>query len=90
MADVHGRLRCQGHPHVPCLRSDDAATQFFRRTTQTNLYARFLPIVQKATTSTGVTSTYKKMMAQVMTLPGFAQSSIPRFPELAAVITQVA
>jgi hypothetical protein len=44
---------------------DDAATQFFRRTTQTNLYAHFLPIVQKATAQTGVTSTYKKIMAQV-------------------------
>ena len=44
---------------------DDAATQFFRRTTQTNLYARFLPIVQKATTNTGVTSAYKKMLAKV-------------------------
>ena len=42
----------------------DAATQFFRRTTQTNLYARFLPIVQKATAKTGVTSTYKNMIAK--------------------------
>ena len=42
-----------------------AATQFFRRTTQTNLYARFLPIVQQATAKTGVTSTYKNMMAKV-------------------------
>jgi hypothetical protein len=44
---------------------DDAATQFFRRTTETNLYARFLPIVQSATAKTGVTSTYKNMMAKV-------------------------
>jgi hypothetical protein len=44
---------------------DDAATQFFRRTTQTNLYARFLPIVQAATAKTGVTSAYKKMMGEV-------------------------
>ena len=43
----------------------DSATQFFRRTTSTNLYAKFYPIVQKATSSTGVTSAYKKMMAQV-------------------------
>lgn len=43
----------------------DAATQFFRRTTQTNLYARFLPIVQKATANTGVTSAYKNMLAKV-------------------------
>jgi hypothetical protein len=44
---------------------DDAATQFFRRTTATNLYVRFLPIVQSATAKTGVTSTYKNMMAKV-------------------------
>jgi Protein of unknown function (DUF4197) len=41
---------------------DDAATQFFRRTTQTNLYARFYPIVQQATAKTGVTSTYKQIV----------------------------
>jgi hypothetical protein len=44
---------------------DDAATQFFRRTTQTNLYAKFYPIVQQATAKTGVTSTYKSMLAKV-------------------------
>lgn len=44
---------------------DDAATQFFRRTTQTNLYARFMPIVQKATANTGVTRAYKNMLAKV-------------------------
>lgn len=42
---------------------NDAATQFFRRTTATNLFTRFHPIVEKATTSTGVTSAYKKMTA---------------------------
>jgi hypothetical protein len=41
----------------------NAATQFFRRTTQSNLFARFHPIVQKATAATGVTSAYKKMTA---------------------------
>jgi hypothetical protein len=44
---------------------DDAATQFFRRTTQTNLYAKFYPVVQKATAQAGVTSAYKNMMAKV-------------------------
>ncbi len=43
----------------------DAATQFFRRTTETNLYSRFLPIVQKATAATGVTSAYKNMTSRV-------------------------
>ncbi len=41
----------------------NAATEYFKRTTSTNLFTRFHPIVQKATASTGVTSTYKKMTA---------------------------
>ena len=40
----------------------DAVTQFFRRTTETNLYQRFMPIVKKATDKTGVTANYKKVM----------------------------
>ncbi len=47
--------------------TNDAATQFFRRTTQTNLYAKFYPIVQSATAKTGVTAVYKNMMAKVNT-----------------------
>jgi hypothetical protein len=43
----------------------DAATQYFRRVTETNLYVRFLPIVQQATAKCGVTSAYKNMMAKV-------------------------
>lgn len=41
---------------------DDAATQYFKRTTQTNLYAKFYPIVQKATDKVGVTEAYKKLV----------------------------
>lgn len=44
--------------------TNNAATQYFRRTSETNLYERFLPIVQKATEETGVTSAYKKMAAK--------------------------
>lgn len=40
----------------------NAATQYFRRTSETNLYTRFLPVVQKATAQTGVTSAYKRVM----------------------------
>jgi hypothetical protein len=40
----------------------NAATQYFRRTTETNLYTKFLPIVKKATDETGVTATYKSIM----------------------------
>jgi len=43
---------------------NDAATQFFRRTTQTNLHAKFYPIVQKATDQVGVTASYKQMMGK--------------------------
>ena len=42
----------------------DAATQFFRRTTQTNLYAKFLPLVKNATDKVGVTAHYKQMMGK--------------------------
>ncbi len=47
----------------------DAATQFFRRTTETNLFGRFLPIVQKSTANAGVTSAYKNMLAKAR-MPG--------------------
>lgn len=46
---------------------NDAATQFFRRTTQTNLHAKFYPLVQKATDSVGVTASYKQMMSKFTT-----------------------
>jgi hypothetical protein len=42
--------------------TNNAATQYFRKTTSTNLFERFLPIVKKATDQTGVTSSYKKLM----------------------------
>src|ERR1043166_6884843 len=42
--------------------STNAVTQYFRRTTETNLFERFLPIVKKATDETGVTSSYKKLL----------------------------
>ncbi len=41
---------------------NDAATQYFQKTTQTNLYARFYPIVQRATAQKGVTAAYKNLM----------------------------
>jgi Protein of unknown function (DUF4197) len=50
--------------------TNNAATQYFRRTTETNLYERLLPIVKKATSETGVTSAYKQMMEKT----GFAGS----------------
>jgi hypothetical protein len=42
---------------------DDSATQYFRKTTRTNLFTRFYPVVQKATDEVGVTAKYKQMMS---------------------------
>jgi Protein of unknown function (DUF4197) len=42
--------------------TNTAATDYFRRTTSTNLFARFLPIVKKATDQAGVTSAYKRVL----------------------------
>ena len=55
--------------------TNNAATEYFRRTSQTNLYERFLPIVQKATEQTGVTSTYKTMMAKA-SFGGFSAGAL--------------
>ncbi len=43
----------------------DAATQYFRRVTATNVYQRFLPIVKSVTDKTGVTSSYKRLLDTV-------------------------
>ncbi len=42
----------------------NAATQYFRKVTATNLTAKFLPIVKKATADNKVTGAYKKMMGK--------------------------
>jgi hypothetical protein len=44
--------------------TDDAATQFFRRTSERRLSEKFLPIVKKFTEQVGVTAQYKKMVEQ--------------------------
>ncbi|MEW5789405.1 MAG: DUF4197 domain-containing protein [Pseudomonadota bacterium] len=41
---------------------DDAATQYFRKTSEARLKERFRPIVQAATDQAGVTAAYKKLM----------------------------
>ena len=41
---------------------DDAATQFFRRTSEETLREKFRPIVEKFTDETGVTQSYKAMI----------------------------
>jgi hypothetical protein len=45
--------------------TNNAVTEYFRKTTQTNLYAKFLPIVKAATGKVGVTEAYKNMMGKV-------------------------
>jgi len=45
--------------------TNNAATQYFRTATETNLFEKFLPIVKKATDQTGVTSAYKRVMEKV-------------------------
>jgi hypothetical protein len=50
--------------------TNTAATDYFRRTSETNLYARFLPIVQQSTSKVGVTSAYKQMTDKL----GFASA----------------
>jgi len=42
----------------------DAATQYFRRHSEVTLKQRFRPIVSRATDQTGVTRSYKRMVAQ--------------------------
>lgn len=44
---------------------DTAATDYFRRTSETNLHERFLPIVKQATAAVGVTAAYKRMTERV-------------------------
>jgi hypothetical protein len=41
---------------------DDAATQYFRKTTYTPLTEAIMPVVSKATDESGVTSAYKKLV----------------------------
>lgn len=58
--------------------TNNAATQFFRRTSETNLFARFRPIVQKATEQVGVTRTYKQMMDKANLGGGFGAAFISK------------
>lgn len=43
---------------------DDAATQYFRKTSEAKLKERFLPIVKSATDQAGVTAAYKKLISK--------------------------
>jgi hypothetical protein len=43
---------------------NDAATQYFRKTSDKQLYEQFLPIVKQATAKAGVTAAYKNLLQQ--------------------------
>jgi len=47
---------------------DDAATQYFRKTSEAKLAEHFRPIVEQATNKAGVTSAYKTLTAQASPL----------------------
>jgi hypothetical protein len=71
---------------------NDAATQYFRKTTQTNLFSLFYPIVQKSTDAVGVTQKYKQMMnkfSSVNSLGGLFGSSSPVKLDAADIDTYV-
>ena len=43
---------------------EDAATQYFKKTGEARIQEKMLPIIQQATAKTGVTASYKKLMAR--------------------------
>jgi uncharacterized protein DUF4197 len=45
--------------------TNNAATQYFHKATQANLFGKFLPVVKTATDKVGVTSAYKQMLSKV-------------------------
>lgn len=49
---------------------DDAATQYFRKVSETSLTEKFKPIVSQATDSAGVTASYKNLTSQAAPLLG--------------------
>jgi hypothetical protein len=55
----------------------DAATQFFRRSTESELTQKFLPIVQQAMTKCGATAAYQKVMDSARAVsPFFSDPSL--------------
>ncbi len=50
---------------------DDAATEYFRKTTSQSLKDKFLPIVKSATDSVGLTASYKNLVGKLGPLSGF-------------------
>jgi len=59
-ADAIGQMTVQDARAI-LAGSNDAATQFFRKTSETQLKTKLLPIVQQATAHAGVTASYKNL-----------------------------
>jgi len=55
---------------------DDAATQYFRKTSTATLTERFLPIVKDATAQVGVTAHYKKLMGSAGFLGNYLNKDV--------------
>ena len=73
--------------------TNNAATQYFRRTSETNLHARFLPIVKTATEKAGVTGAYKRMTDKSRRRPRRVrrigrQPDRPEAPDLDSYVTR--
>ncbi|HYA19920.1 MAG TPA: DUF4197 domain-containing protein [Burkholderiales bacterium] len=62
--------------------SDDAATQYFRRTTESQLRAKFLPIVTRATHQVGMVEKYNAFAAKA------SQFGLTKTPNLDQYVTQ--
>ena len=54
---------------------DDAATQYFRKTSEGQLTEKMLPIVKQATEKTGVTAAYKQLMKHGSSITQFMGQS---------------
>ena len=57
--------------------ADDAATQYFKQKTSAALRQKFMPVIQKATGETGLTSSYKSLVSKVSSFaPNFSEKAV--------------
>lgn len=69
---------------------NNAATQYFKRTTSQSITQQFLPIVRRTTQSSGVTRNYKNLATKVNTMGRLAGISMPLQSDLDTYITHQA
>ena len=55
---------------------DDAATQYFRRSSKNRLTEKMLPIVRKSTNAVGATAKYKKMVEKLGPVSGLVDTKL--------------